>query len=239
MKPLIGIVGNYLDKPIPEHANLPVTYTPQGYVDAVHAAGGIPVVIPIVNTDNITSLLNHVDGIVLAGGQDIDPIFYGEEPHIKLGSLNYPRDVFELSLLRKAVVKNIPVLGICRGIQVINVALGGSLYQDLSEYSNWKIKHQQYGTAWQTSTHSIKITSNNVIHDIFGDTACVNSLHHQAICKLAPSLHPLAYSADNLIEAVDSPNYRILGVQWHPEAQYKNNAEALQIFKWLISEAQK
>lgn len=239
MKPLIGIIGNNFDKPLAEHANLPLIYTPQGYSDAVHAAGGIPVIIPFINDDNLTDIINRFDGFVLAGGQDVSPIFYGQEPHPKLGSLSYQRDVFEIALIKKVIAANRPLLGICRGLQIINVALGGSLYQDLSEYPNWSVKHQQYGTAWSTPTHSITLSKKGPLHKIFGDTGLVNSLHHQAIHDLAPTLIPLAHSADGLVEAVTNEKEQLLAVQWHPEAQFNEFPEALAIFKWLIQASQK
>ena len=238
MKPLIGIIGNSFDNPIVEHANLPINYTPKGYTNAVHAAGGLPLIIPLVNEDNITEIVARFDGLVFAGGQDVSPIFYGQEPHPKLGSLNYQRDLVEIALIKAAFAKGLPILGICRGLQVINVALGGSLYQDLSEYPNWSVKHQQFGTAWAMPTHSIKVEPANPLHDIFGDTGLVNSLHHQAIKDLAPGLQALATSADGLVEAVTNKQQNLLAVQWHPEAQFEDFPEALAIFAWLIQASQ-
>lgn len=241
MKPLIAIGGIPFDRPIDQHSRNMIYYIPQGYIHAVEATGGIPVVIPpSTNLSQVDVLLERVDGILLAGGSDVSPLNYGQEPHPKLGAINERRDLFEIELVKQAMKRNIPILGICRGLQIINVALGGTLYQDLSENPAFTIKHQQYGTNWDTPTHSVKLLQPSILDEVFADQKrpVVNSLHHQAINQLAPGTTALAQSHDGLIEAFQVDNKDVLAIQWHPEAQYLHDANQLKLFSWLITVAQ-
>ena len=244
MKPLIAIGAIPYDYAREQHANNKLYYIPQGYVHAVTQAGVIPIVVPPFTNaldTNVKELLQRVNGLLLAGGSDVSPLNYHEEPHQKLGSINERRDQAELSLVKQAIALNLPILGICRGLQLINVALGGNLYQDLSENTAFYIKHQQYGTNWETPTHSVTLpVKGTVLDKVFKDTKpLVNSLHHQAVKDLGTGLRVIAQSQDNLIEAVDMPKYgKLLAVQWHPEAQYLHNPHQLAIFQWLINQAQ-
>lgn len=241
VQPIIGIIGNFNGTLIPEHANLPISYIGQGYLDAIKKAGGIPVIItPRTSLASISTLIERIDGLLLPGGKDVDPYFYDEEPSLKLGAIDSTLDRFEIEFLRQAYEKNLPTLGICRGLQIANVFLGGSLYQDLSDYSTLSVKHNQYQTApWQELTHSIKVTENNLIADFFGPYARVNSFHHQALKTIAPKLSPVAYSSDGIVEAVTGEDFNFLGVQWHPETLYQDHDDSFKLFVHLICEAKK
>ena len=242
MKPLIAIAGIPFDQAIPVHANNKLYYIPQGYSHAVELAGGIPVIVP--PSEDFTqakAILDRVDGLLLTGGADVNPLTYGQEPHQKLGSINERRDNFELALVKQALVQNLPILGICRGLQIINVALGGTLYQDLGENADFYIKHQQFGTNWDTPTHSLELNGQSILNEVFDDQnhPLVNSLHHQAVDQLGQNLKVLATSPDGLVEAFELEAKPLLAVQWHPEAQYLHDENQLKLFKWLVEQAQK
>ncbi|WP_409022318.1 gamma-glutamyl-gamma-aminobutyrate hydrolase family protein [Dellaglioa sp. P0083] len=238
MKPIIGIVGNPNRNPITGMHINEITYTPQGYIDAIIEVGGLPLIIP-TDLANASSYLDLVDGLLLAGGQDVSPILYGQEPHPKLEELNPPRDEMELALIKEAISRKIPILGICRGLQILNVFFGGTLYQDLSDYSNWQVKHLQDPTLPEYATHSVSIKTNNYLSDTYGSTLRVNTYHHQAINRLGDSLTAIATSSDGLIEGISSNDGLILGVQWHPEMSYIKEPSDLAIFKWLINKIAK
>lgn len=237
-KPLIGITGNY-DKE--------TCMIAEGYYQSVLQAGGIPVVIPprlpeggaetFATTE--ASLLDRLDGIIFSGGGDPNPLLFGEEPVKELHSITPERDVQELVLVRLAYDRQIPMLGICKGIQMINAALGGTLYQDIhSQMEGTRIKHSQDQDR-RFPSHTVKIEEGSVLHRLFGDTMAVNSFHHQACKEAAPCLKVTATAPDSVIEAVESNEYKsILGVQWHPEPYVlRNSMEMLPIFEWLVGEA--
>lgn len=176
---------------------------------------------------------------MLAGGQDVTPFLYGEEPHPKLGPTSIERDSFEMALVKEAIKQNKPIFTVCRGTQLLNVTLGGTLYQDLSQYPDWEVKHDMFPTVPDFGLHSITVKSDSTIAGLFGQRAQVNSYHHQAIKELAESLVPIAWSSDGIIEAVESreKNTKILGVQWHPEltrkTTLKNKIYLITLFKNL------
>ncbi|MCZ2490700.1 gamma-glutamyl-gamma-aminobutyrate hydrolase family protein [Dellaglioa carnosa] len=238
MKPIIGIVGNPNRNPIEGLHMDEITYTPQGYIDAIFKVGGLPLIIP-TNLDDVSKYLDLVDGLLLTGGQDISPELYGQEPHPKLQELNPPRDEMEMALIKDANSRNMPILGICRGLQILNVAFGGTLYQDLSEYPDWKVRHLQDPTLPEYATHSISIEPNSYLSEVYGQNYRVNTYHHQAINQLGESLVAIAESPDGLVEGLVSDDNRILAVQWHPEMSFTRNQSDLAIFKWLINKIEK
>ncbi len=237
-KPLIGITGNY-DK---ETCTLA-----EGYYQSVLKAGGIPVIIPprIIEGDadapcaTEASLLDRLDGIIFSGGGDPNPLLFGEEPVKELHSITPERDVQELLLVRYAYDRQIPMLGICKGIQMINAALGGTLYQDIhSQMEGTRIKHSQDQDR-RFPSHTISIAEGSILHRLFGNALAVNSFHHQACKEAAPCLKVTATAPDGVIEAVESNEFKsILGVQWHPEPYVLRNSDGMMpIFNWLIGEA--
>ncbi len=191
------------------------------YVAGVSEAGGVPVILPPI-AEMAGEMARGIDGLVLCGGSDLDPGYYGEEPLPELGPTIPERDAFEMAMVEHALRRGIPIFGICRGLQVLNVALGGTLYQDLpSQLHPDLIAHRQQMPKWQW-THEVKVDEGSRIAGIMGtDALRVNSYHHQAIKDLAGPLQAVARSSDGVIEAVeyrDLSERWILGVQWHAEA---------------------
>ncbi len=211
---------------------------PRTYMNAVEKCGGIPFLFNITDsTDNIIEILSICDGIVLSGGVDIDPVFFGEELLFDNVDICKIRDDFELKLAKIAIIQNKPIFGICRGIQVLNVALGGTLYQDIpSQIPESKVCHQSQDL-YPKNGHYITVfnDTNNPFYKCFNEPRLyVNSYHHQAIKDIAPALKIGAISEeDNVIEAVyHTENSAILGVQWHPEKLFDEKCNDL--FKmWL------
>jgi gamma-glutamyl-gamma-aminobutyrate hydrolase PuuD len=214
---------------------------PRSYVDAVLSVDGIPVIIPLMyEDDRIVELLKSLDGIIFTGGEDFDPSYYNEPAIPNVNRINAPRDVFDIKLLRLAVEHGIPVLGICRGVQLINVACGGSLYQDLAaQYPDRSIKHRQTQPKEEAS-HAVIVEEGSVLASITGERMLmVNSSHHQAIKKLADGFRVTGVAPDKVIEAiekVDSAHW-IVGVQFHPEVMISNSPSMRSIFKGFMDEA--
>lgn len=238
MTETIGISGNQVIQSIDYFHGNHVTYTPQGFVTAIQQVGGLPLVFPINNKKTASAYISKVDKLLLTGGQDVTPTLFNEEPHPTLQETNNTRDLFELALIHEAIKQQKPIFAVCRGMQLVNVALGGSLYQDLSLYSGWKIKHIQQPTDPSFATHSVQLTKESILSELFGETFDVNSYHHQAIHQLAPSLTSLALSSDGIIEAFESTdkNQRILGVQWHPELRFTVSKNELALFDYFVNE---
>ena len=242
-KPVIGITGNYGEL---------TCKLAEGYYKSVVAAGGVPLIIPpVADKDVILNTLERVDGLILSGGGDYDPHWAGEEPSPLLGTINAERDLPELLITRLAYNRQIPILGICRGIQTLAMALGGHVAQDISEVRGEKkevrdIQHSQEAPREET-THSVIIEENSILFSAYKSflspltphpspltTLSVNSFHHQAVDDPGEKFRTIATSPDGIIEAMESTEYKpILGVQWHPECL----GDGLPIFQWLISEA--
>ena len=207
------------------------------YVEAVKLAGGIPILIPATtDRDIIKEQVDLIDGLIITGGYDIDPDRYGEEPHPLLSIISNERDEFEFTLLEMATKAKIPYLGICRGHQLLNVANGGTLYQDLSEFDSCNINHVQKGDPHK-GYHKINITEDSNLFNVFGKEYRVNSFHHQGIKKVADGFKITAKSLDGTIEAIEKidENTFLLGVQWHPEIMAASDSKTLDLFKYFIS----
>jgi len=224
LRPLIGVTTQTLQAidGIPEGLPHSVVMN-QRYYHAVASAGAAPVLIPLLDDmETLRAIYERMDGILIPGGVDVDPAAFGEHPHERLGRIDPARDRVEIQLVKWAVEDRKPVLGLCRGLQVINVALGGTLYQDLdAEYPN-AIKHDYfptYGFSRDHLAHPIAIQPGSRLRHALTDASVpVNSMHHQGIKALARSLVASAVAPDGLIEAAESPNDAyVVGVQWHPE----------------------
>lgn len=229
MKPLIGVTCSQ------EEELLSVT---RYYGEAVLAAGGIPVLLPVtLNLQVINFYGELLDGLLLSGGGDVDPTFYGEEPLRGLGEVCPNRDIFELELCSLFLAKQKPILGICRGLQVLNVALGGTLYQDLVIQHPTSLEHHQKAPKdWPT--HKVKVESSSLLHGILKATELrVNSFHHQGIKTVAEGLKVVAWALDGVIEGVEHEIAFVLGVQWHPERLWENQEEQKRIFTAFIEAA--
>lgn len=207
------------------------------YVDAITLAGGIPLLIPITNDlDVIKAQIDTIDGLLITGGYDINPLEYDEEPLKGLGVISNERDFCEFNLLKYATLKNIPYLGICRGHQLLNVFNGGTLFQDMSSIDNFFVKHIQHGEPHKSS-HSISISKDSNLFEIFGEKYKVNSFHHQSIKDVADGFIITAKSNDGCIEGIEKidENNFFMGVQWHPEIMAKDDSKTLDLFKYFIS----
>ena len=230
--PVIGLTGNFQD------GNCMLA---EGYYQSILKAGGTPFIIPCYDdADTLINTLEKLDGILLTGGADINPLFFGEEPVKELHGINPRRDRQELLLTRLAADRQIPILGICRGIQTMNAAFGGPLYQDIhSQMEGTRIKHSQELDRSYAS-HTVTIEKDTLLHNLFKtDAIAVNSFHHQAVKEAAPGFRVCARATDGVIEAMESTEYKsMLGVQWHPECFILKGDECMMpIFHWLIQEA--
>lgn len=233
MKPIIGITS-YLGK-ASSYYSLSSNYT-----DSVSAAGGIPVAIPVINNEeDYDYYINILDGIVFTGGIDISPLCYKENPISSINIIAAARDDYELELFRRAYDRKLPILGICRGNQLINVALGGALYQDINKQLPDSLGHYPDGLAEDELYHSVNIKKESKLLDIFGkDKILVNSFHHQAIKKLGSRLLVTAVSDDGIIEGIEGTDRDFLiGVQWHPECMSQRYPIFLKLFEKLVSAA--
>ena len=223
-RPVIGITGNYEDL---------TCKLGRGYYQSVVEAGGVPVVIPpVADKHVIINTLEHIDALILSGGGDINPLWAGEEPSPKLHGINQERDLPELLIARLAYNRQIPMLGICRGIQTLATAFGGKVSQDISDVAT--IKHSQDADRSE-ATHSVTIDEDSTLFNIYKEEkVMVNSFHHQAVAEAGDKFRVVAKSADGIIEAIESAEFKsILGVQWHPECL----EEGLPLFQWLVAEA--
>ena len=232
-RPVIGITGNYGEN---------TCKLADGYYRSVQKAGGVPVIIPpLSDTDSIINTLEHIDGLILSGGADYNPLYGGEEPITALGGINSERDLPELLITRLAYNRQIPILGICRGIQTLAMALGGKVRQDINPTT---VKHSQDADRSEP-THSVTVEKDSTLYNIYSkaqrstfnvqrSTLFVNSFHHQAVGDAGQKFRVTATAPDGTIEAIESTEYKsILGVQWHPECL----AEGLPLFEWLVNEA--
>ncbi len=218
----------------------PKQYLNRAYVWAIENAGGIPVILPVTREpDVIAHYLGVVDGLLLSGGVDVAPACFGEEPHPKLGSVDDDRDTTELPLIRDALAQDMPVFAICRGIQSLNIALGGTLYQDIPSQAPSAIHHQQsdVGIPRNTTSHSVRIVPDSRLRSIVGvEEMQTNSFHHQSLKQVADGLVVTAVAPDGIIEAAESPAHRyVVAVQFHPEETAPNDLHSRQLFEAFIA----
>lgn len=218
------------------------SFVPGVYIKAVEDAGGVPVVIP-VTTDGVKlrKLLDNIDGLLLTGGDDVDPTYYGEKKLNSTVLIDVVRDTFDLSLARLASNMNIPILGICRGMQVLNIAFGGTLYQDLPTQKKSQIQHKPT-TKRDKVCQTTSIFAGTKLAELLGvsDTLAINSYHHQSVKKVATEFKISAVAPDGVIEGMEAyPYRRILAVQWHPEALTQNYPAMRNLFTFIVDEAKK
>lgn len=250
-KPIIGITCDY------DYIQSRIQLA-DSYYRAISEAGGLPLLLPYTSTEDIGRILDIVDGLLFTGGGDVDPSYFGEEASPKLGNISPIRDEMEIKLCREALERDMPVLGICRGAQLINIAMGGTVYQDLESQWGEKIgrceenrsdaengeskevrrellKHSQGAPGWY-GIHEVFFKEGSKIENIMGVKALrVNSFHHQAVCKIAPNFCISGWSPDGVVEAIESVEHRFaIGVQWHPERMWEKDRRMLLPFAALI-----
>jgi putative glutamine amidotransferase len=237
MPPIVGITC--LTIPPREDHRPPQLGQNQTYLQAVARAGAAPLLIPsLVDGDQLRAIYDSLDGLLLPGGEDVDPNRYGESRLEACGPSSPERDATELTLARWAMDEGKPLLAICRGIQVLNVVLGGSLYQDIEIQLPDAGKHDWYpGQPRDLRPHPVDIVPGTRLARIVGNVTslAVNSLHHQALKALAPGLRISARAPDGVVEAVEAPDHPFaLAVQWHPEELAKGDARAQALFDALV-----
>ena len=232
MKPVIGIPAQFSE----ERRDYRTKFC---YIDALVLAGGIPILLPACNCpESIDLLLPSIDGILLPGGADVDPFLYGEEPRRELGLVQTRNDLFEIHFLQEARAAHKPIFCICRGIQVLNVAFGGTLYQDIPSQLPESLRHYQTPTDRKEPTHTVDIVKGSYLYEAYGEERIrVNSFHHQAIKDVAEGFTVSARSRDGLVEAIEARQEHILGVQWHPEELYQSLPEHFALFTQLVEAA--
>lgn len=247
MKPIIGICADYFSG-LSElfgslGSKLDWQLTTNDYIKAIEKAGGIPVIIPVYNNENnINNIIDMVDGVLFAGGNDIHPKHYGELMGSKIGPINPGRDKHELNLVKNIIDKSeMPVFGICRGYQLLNVACGGRLYQDLYGVplelkNNLDINHSMYGSPKYNPVHKVAVNENSKFYRILNKkTLEVNSYHHQAIKEVADIFDVAITAPDGVVEAIELKGDRfVMGTQWHPEMMVEHYGEQLSIFKAFV-----
>lgn len=224
----IGIPTDELIEINPIMPNNHPAYAPHDVKEAFIKLGAIPLIIAfpddVSKVDQLAQdYVQLIDGLMLPGGPDVDPTFYGEEPHPKIGMTLYQKDRFEIALIKAALAADKPIFGICRGIQIMNVAMSGTLYQDLeSQYPELKIQHPQ-ATLGQFATHHVELTAGSKLAKLYGrSTIKVNSRHHQAVKAVGKGLKVTAVAPDGVIEGMESTDTDLfLGVQWHPENMWQ------------------
>lgn len=234
-KPFIGITCNYMIAETQMSLGQERNFVSKEVIDAVIEAGGVPILIPIMNREeDILDIMDSINGIILSGGHDVNPIYYGEEPTKSIGFTYTPRDLFELFIVKAAIEKDMPILGISRGQQIMTVAFGGKLYQDLGVNEKSYINHMQTSSVNDIG-HYVDIKKGSKLYKIFDtERLLVNSFHHQA-AKAAPKYFQVtAMSSDGIIEAMEHENKPIMSVQWHPEIMIKKHPVMLKIYEEFI-----
>lgn len=243
MQPYIGIPTDQLAGVSPYINTQSASIVPQAIKEAVIDAGGVPLILPFpAKADQIDALVKAdvaaISGLFLPGGPDLDPTLYGQEPELKLGSVILPEDRFELALTQAAIQKGLPVFAICRGMQLLNVACGGDLYQDLgTDDPQAHLRHAQAAPG-QYPTHHVRMAEGSRLADLLGPTGYVNSRHHQAVHHVGASLKVSAQAPDGVIEGIESQTGdQLLGVQWHPENLSASQPAQGRLFTDLVARA--
>jgi putative glutamine amidotransferase len=246
MKPVILITSYHVDKEELKEKRArgkedqDLSICTWDYINAVMLSGGTPLVVPnIEGEENLDTLVSLADGILFSGGEDVHPRYFNED--IKAGNMTIceRRDSFELGLAAKLLPLGIPLLGICRGMQLLNIAAGGNIYQDIGTQYDTSIRHSNPGGSKADIVHRVRVQEATRLGSLYGNIIKeVNSFHHQAVKELAPGFRAAAYSEDGLVEAFELEGDRFLvGVQWHPEMLFEKYPEELVLFRSFIESA--
>lgn len=236
MKPIVGIVPSINEKTNQYYSNIE-------NAAAIKLAGGLPFLLPYIkDEEDLLQVVDKIDGLYLAGGNDVDPHYFSEDPHEKLKEVNPTRDAFELSLLTHMLTLDKPILGVCKGMQMINVALGGDLYQDIRTQAKKEVMQHIQKASINYPSHTIYIEQDTMLADMTKKTHIkVNSHHHQAVRNLGKNLLISAQTNDGIIEAIESTSHRfVLGVQWHPECMVQvDDGSSKTIYETFINNCKK
>lgn len=228
MKTKIGIIicGIYHNK----------QYVSDAYIQAVKSSGGLPLILPLVKSKTvIQEYVSLCDGFLFCGGDDITPLLFGQEPSEGLGSTDITLDLFQIRLMKQILEAQKPVLAICRGMQILNVACGGTIYQDLRHVDFETINHMQTSISRKDISHKVMFTPKTKMHRFFGDFAFTNSFHHQAVDRIGSKLIVSGITGDDVVEAIEMPSHPFaIGVQWHPESMLETASNMKQLFHALI-----
>lgn len=231
--PVIGILPRYDT----EFTNLTLS---EGYITGIIAAGGLPLMIPLTfDRANVARILDLCDGFLIPGGPDITPSLYGRDEEPQLCRTSPMRDAMEFMLIPEILKRNIPILGVCRGMQALGVSMGCTLNQHIpTKYSHSDIKHVQ-STLFAPPSHAVKIDASSQLYSLLKQKEIhVNTIHHQSLETIAPGVHVSAYASDGVVEAIELPGYRFaLGVQWHPELLWRTHEHAFTILRALVCAA--
>ncbi|MGL5439270.1 MAG: gamma-glutamyl-gamma-aminobutyrate hydrolase family protein [Filifactoraceae bacterium] len=205
------------------------------YVKAVYDVGAVPVIIPTNMSDELAKeYANTIDALLVSGGDDINPAFYNQDPHLSVKLVNTDRDKMEIALIKEMDAQNKPIFGICRGLQLINVVFGGTLIQDIPTQGKTSICHCQDDDVPTELIHKITTLEGSLIRKVLGERLFINSYHHQAIDNLAEGFIPSAKANDGIIEAIEHTTKPIFAVQWHPEDLYKKHEIFRGLFQQLV-----
>ncbi|MBM6691017.1 gamma-glutamyl-gamma-aminobutyrate hydrolase family protein [Fusobacterium mortiferum] len=237
-KPVIGITSAWENDP--NLKNYFRNCVSIDYSKSIIAAGGTPIIIPTLDDlDTIKEQVKLLDGLILSGGADVNPLLYGEEFKNGIGVVSLERDRGEMLFLEEFIKSGKPILGICRGHQLLNVFMGGTLFQDLKYTNTEVVKHRQDFYP-DMPVHKVKIIDkDNILADLFGEEIFTNSFHHQAVNKIGKDLTPIAVASDGIIEAFQMKNHKFFyGIQWHPEMMTaRGNTDMLKIFEKFVEKA--
>jgi putative glutamine amidotransferase len=230
-RPLIGITPWY-------DYTKQLTFIKKGYYEGVNEAGGLGIVLPMCTQQELMeNMVQSCDGFLISGGPDVDPKYFNEINLPFNEDISPYRDILEIYIIRRSIELNKPLLGICRGIQIMNVAMGGTLYQDIHSQIRDRnlIKHSQVAPSWYP-THKINIKEESLVSKLLKTTSIeVNSFHHQAVKDIAPGFEASSLSEDGIIESIEYKNHKFaLGVQWHPELMWESNNTFLSLFEGLV-----
>lgn len=246
MKPLIGISTYFVaDQELDGHRvrgtkGQDMLMSNLDYPRSINEVGGLPVALPTLSAPEAAAeLVARLDGLLLAGGEDLAPALFRQEARPGLGAVIERRDRFEYALLKAALAKGIPILGICRGLQLLNVYFGGTLHQDLATYFSTEIPHASAALGREALVHEVLLPEGTFLHQCYGtDTLWVNSLHHQGVAILAQDLLPAATSRDGLVEGFQHRSHQnVIAVQWHPEMMTERYPLHQKLFRFFIANA--
>lgn len=211
-------------------------YVTDAYIQAIKSTGGIPIILPMVKSKSaMNEYVSLCDGFLFCGGGDITPLLFGQEPRNGIGKTDITLDLYQIRLMKLILEKEKPVLAICRGMQVLNVACGGTIYQDLNEMDFETINHMQTSLSRKDISHKVSFSSKSHIRHMLGPFAYTNSFHHQAIDRVGKDLIVTGITGDDIIEAIEMPSRPfVLGVQWHPESMFTSAPNMKQLFFSLV-----